>query len=526
MNYSTLKRTRVLLALLFFFAIFTSFTDIYELLPEKTISNIIFLQFIPSLLKFIQITSLAGIGYIIIIALTVLFGRIYCSTICPLGILQDIFSFVAKKRSKNKIFYKYKKPHFIIRYTLLSLTVISLIAGISLAINLLDPYSNTGRIFTYSVKPVLVWLNNFISGFLQNQKIYTLHIIELGKTPLAITLYTLTFFLFIAYLSYKRGRLFCNTICPVGTLLGFLSKQSIFKIKIDNQSCSKCGKCSSVCKSECIDLKHQKIDYSRCVSCFNCLPVCEDNAIDFHFIKKQTSSINPSESEKKVDRRSAISTMLALTASSTILAQGKNQHRQGRHKEYKLTIRENAISPPGSKNIDRFNSLCTACGLCISACPTNVLQPSLMEYGLIGFMQPHMDYAHTGFCNFDCNRCGEICPTGAILPLPLPQKQLTQLGKAVFIKRNCVVHRDGTDCGACSEHCPTKAVDMVPYRDGLVIPQVNQEICIGCGACEHPCPVEYPHKAIFVESNIVHALAEKPKEEESQHKPIEDDFPF
>lgn len=240
-----------------------------------------------------------------------------------------------------------------------------------------------------------------------------------------------------------------------------------------------------------------------------------------------------------MDRRGALTTLLAITASTTILAQHGRGHEHGKGHQhgkgkggfghrppYKLSKREHPVTPPGTKSTERFNSLCTACGLCISACPTNVLQPAIMEYGLIGFMQPHMNYAHAGFCNFDCTRCSDICPTGAILPLPIEEKQLTQLGKAVFVKRNCVVHRDGTDCGACSEHCPTKAVTMVPYRDGLVIPEVNQDLCIGCGACEHPCPVDYPHKAIYVEGNTIHQMAQKPKEEKGQYKPLEEDFPF
>jgi ferredoxin len=119
-----------------------------------------------------------------------------------------------------------------------------------------------------------------------------------------------------------------------------------------------------------------------------------------------------------------------------------------------------------------------------------------------------------------------VCPTGAILPVSIEEKQLTQLGKAVFVKENCVVYTDGTDCGACSEHCPTKAVNMVPYEGNLLIPEVDQNICIGCGACEYPCPLDAPHKAIYVNGNAIHQAAEKPEEEEQTTAPVEDDFPF
>ncbi|MGQ1787366.1 4Fe-4S binding protein [Saccharicrinis sp. GN24d3] len=536
MQHSNLKKTRVAVALLFFSLTLFSFIDIYEVMPEAFTSNIIFLQFVPSVLKFIQVVSLSAAGFLIIVVVTFLLGRIYCSAVCPLGILQDIFTFIARKRIKKKVFFKFKKAYPVVRYGLLGIAILSFIVGTSLIINLLDPYSNAGRIFTYSIKPVFVWGNNVIAGILQGQKIYSLHVIELVHASWTITIYVSLFFVLIAYLSYKRGRLFCNLICPVGTLLGLISKKALVKVRISSESCTKCGKCASACKSECIDLKTQNIDYSRCVACYDCLPVCNDDAIKYTLSsKKKKTQVKVVKGEKTVDRRGAIATLLAITASSTILAQhghgqghghGRGNGGFGNRPPYKLSEREYPVTPPGSKSIERFNSLCTACGLCISACPTNVLQPAVTEYGLVGFMQPHMDYAHAGFCNFDCTRCSDICPTGAILPLSLEEKQLTQLGKAVFVKRNCVVHRDGTDCGACSEHCPTKAVSMVPYRNGLVIPEVNQDLCIGCGACEHPCPVDYPHKAIYIEGNPVHQIAQKPKEEESQHKALDEDFPF
>jgi ferredoxin len=139
-------------------------------------------------------------------------------------------------------------------------------------------------------------------------------------------------------------------------------------------------------------------------------------------------------------------------------------------------------------------------------------------------MQPFMDYS-ASFCNFDCVACTEICPTGALKPLTLEEKQLTQLGKAIFIKHNCVVHIDGTDCGACSEHCPTKAVYMVPFREDLKIPEVNNDICVGCGACEYACPTD--PKSIYVNGNAIHQQAQKPEEVQIESPAgLEDDFPF
>jgi ferredoxin-type protein NapF len=190
------------------------------------------------------------------------------------------------------------------------------------------------------------------------------------------------------------------------------------------------------------------------------------------------------------------------------------------------TVQENRTSPvcpPGSATIANFTAKCTACSLCISVCPNNVLQPSFREYGVAGMMQPRMDY-HMSFCTYECVKCLEICPTGALLPLVLDAKKLTQIGKAVFIKDNCIVKTEKTACGACSESCPTKAVHMIPFEGKLVIPETKDEICIGCGHCEFACPTK-PYKAIFVNGNPVHSAAKKPVNVQTDKtKPVE--FPF
>ena len=166
------------------------------------------------------------------------------------------------------------------------------------------------------------------------------------------------------------------------------------------------------------------------------------------------------------------------------------------------------VSPPGSIGTDRFSSLCTACHLCIDICPTQVLYPSLLEYGVGGIFQPRMNYS-ASFCNYDCVLCSEVCPSGAILPVTPPQKKEIQLGRAVFVKDDCIVITKKKDCGACSEHCPTKAVKMVPYEKRF-LPEVNNEICVGCGACEHSCPTQ-PRRAIYIQPHAVHRHAKKPE---------------
>ena len=136
-----------------------------------------------------------------------------------------------------------------------------------------------------------------------------------------------------------------------------------------------------------------------------------------------------------------------------------------------------------------------------------------------------MDYK-TSFCNFECTVCGEVCPSGAIGPLSVEKKKITQVGKTTFVKENCIVETEGTACGACSEHCPTKAVHMVPYKDNLKIPEVRNQYCVGCGACEFACPTK-PYKAIYVEGNMVHQAAEINVEEKLDNEiDLKQDFPF
>ena len=181
------------------------------------------------------------------------------------------------------------------------------------------------------------------------------------------------------------------------------------------------------------------------------------------------------------------------------------------------------ITPPGSISLAHFQQDCTSCHLCVSKCPSHVLKPSLLEYGLGGIMQPTV-YFEKGFCNYDCTVCGDVCPNGAIKPLTVEEKHRTQMGKVVFIEENCIVHLDGTSCGACSEHCPTQALSMVPYKDGLTIPHVNQDICVGCGGCEYVCPAR-PFRAVYIEGNPVHQEAKAFVEEKKEEIKV-DDFGF
>ncbi|MBE0674299.1 MAG: 4Fe-4S binding protein [Bacteroidales bacterium] len=508
---------RVLIAVIFFLATLSVFIDFRDLLPDKYYDSILYLQFVPSLIRFIDIAAIASAGFIIILVITFLTGRTYCSMICPLGIFQDVISRIGGSLRKKNRRFGYGKPFTIIRYGLLGITLAVTISGGLYLVTLLDPYSIFGRFSTYFFKPVVLFMNNLVAGILNKQDIYSVYKVDIkGITAMAYLIPSAFFFL-VAVFSFRKGRLYCNTICPVGTLLGLISKVSLLRIKIEADTCSKCGRCALACKSSCIDFLNKSVDLSRCVGCFNCISTCPDKAISYGLpVIVAKPKANPDKGKRE------------FTAGILLLLFGITRSTSGKDvpvPKKASTIKEERTLPvclPGATSLEHFNSRCTACSLCVSACPKNVIQPSLLEYGITGIMQPRMDY-HKGFCNFECVICTEICPTGALMPLELEAKKLTQLGVAHFIRDNCIVLTEKTDCGACSEHCPTKAVQMVPFEGTLVIPEVSDDICIGCGACEYACPTT-PYKAIFVDGNRQHIAARKPENEKAVLKT--EDFPF
>jgi len=514
-----LRSFRIFFSAIIFICFFIVFADFTYLIPSKYISILLSLQFVPSVLKFYDLRTLLSAGFAAVLILTLLSGRTYCSFLCPLGIGQDIFSRIGGRIKKKFRRFGYKKPYTIIRYSLLVITLTVTIIWGGYLLTLLDPYSIFGRFMTYFVKPVIILLNNFVAGILGKFDIYTLSHLDIRGFHLAVYSIPAVFFILVGLLSLTRGRLYCNMICPVGTLLGLLSKISLFRIKIDESQCSKCGLCSVACKSSCIDFLKTHVDVSRCVGCFNCIKICPDKAISYGFV-----SLKRKAHKTDVKKRKFIAGSLAILFGLPYTARSQDKKAPVPTKASAVKEEKTCpVCPPGGNSIDDFNTFCTACSLCITACPNDVLQPALFQYGVKGMMQPVMDY-HKSFCTYNCTVCTEICPTNALHPLVLEAKKLTRIGKAHFIKDNCIVKTEKTACGACSEACPTKAVYMVPYEGNLVIPETNNDICIGCGHCEYACPTT-PYKAIFVDGLPLHEVAQKPETEEPDiESPVE--FPF
>jgi ferredoxin len=513
-----LKKVRVAVAVFFILAGSFLFLDFGNIVPSWLRTVLVSTQLVPSLTRTLILLSSASVGLFFVLLLTFLFGRVYCSTICPLGILQDISIRIAKRLNRRRRF-KFKKPSYIIHYILFLFTAVSAFSGSLVLLNLFEPFSNYGRIYSNLVSPCIVLANNALGNILGLFGLIFLFQIPLLHINSISILAPLGFLGFIFYLSNNHGRLFCNLLCPAGALLGIMSRFSIFKIVIDANNCKECGLCERVCKANCIKSDSMEIDFAACVGCFNCIDGCPTSGMSYQPRWKNKSNILPIINE---GRRTLLKTTMVPVLGLLLPETGTDSSASHRDYDERHT---HPISPPGSISIEHFSSRCTACHLCVSSCPTQVISPSFLEYGLAGIFQPKMNYA-ASYCNFDCVLCGQVCPTGAILPLDVNSKKQVQIGKAHFVKEDCIVVTKKKDCGACSEHCPTKAVKMVPYDQRLVVPEVQDEICVGCGACEHACPVQ-PRKAIYVNSNAVHLTAKKPKSEKMAPSfDSKQDFPF
>ncbi len=505
-----LRTIRLALAIVFFTFITLLFLDFTGTL-HGWMGWMAKIQFIPALLALN-----AGV-VLLLIVLTLLFGRVYCSVICPLGVFQDIISRFAGKRKKNR--FRYSPALKWLRYGMLVLFALALVAGIRFhaVVSLLEPYSSYGRIASNLFAPVYQWNNNLLAHLAERADSYAFYETEVWIKNLPVFIIAAITFIALIVLAWRNGRTYCNTVCPVGTILGFLSKYSLFKPVIDTTKCNGCGLCARNCKASCINSKAHKIDYSRCVSCMNCLDKCKQGAISYTRRKADTvagtTEVSVQNKNRKTvgsapqvdDTRRAFLSATALLATTTVLKAQEKKVDGGLAaiENKKIPARATAIVPPGALSTRNFAQHCTACQLCVAVCPNQVLRPSS---DLTKLMQPEVSYER-GYCRPECTKCSEVCPAGAIRPITKADKSAIQIGHAVWIKENCICITDDVECGNCARHCPVNAIQMVASDPENVksrkIPVVNAERCIGCGACENLCPSR-PFSAIYVEGHIMH----------------------
>ncbi len=505
----TLRRIRIIAAILFFCAVTLLFLD-FTSATHAWLGWTAKVQFVPALLA-ANFAVVAGL-----VLLTLIFGRIYCSVVCPLGVLQDAFSRLAARRRRNR--FAYAKALTKVRVLFLLLFVLALAIGFLSAAALIAPYSAYGRIASNIFASVWAAANNVFAFFAEKADSYALYSVDVYFKGAGAFMIALATFLIVAFLAWRGGRTYCNTVCPVGTVLGFLAGYSIFRPFIDASKCVSCGLCEKNCKAKCINAGEHKIDYSRCVACFDCIEKCKKGAITYRpFFVRKAAEEKPRASADAArpaglrnlkahsnGRRGFFASAFFLAASAVSKAQEmKLDGGLAPIKPRTPAKRSERIVPPGAGSVANFSDKCTACHLCVSACKTHVLTPSVRAES---FLQPEISYER-GYCDIDCTECSKVCPSGAILPISKADKVSTQIGRAVWTASLCVVNTDSIQCDNCFRQCPTGAIQMIerdPKGDAkLKIPTVDEARCIGCGACENLCPAR-PVSAIHVEGCSVH----------------------
>lgn len=517
---STLRRVSAALVLLGATLIFLDFTGLFQ----GWLGFIAKIQFLPAVLaaNFVVIAAL--------LLLTLLFGRIYCSVICPLGIFQDGISWLSGLRSKGRkrLRFGYSPEKKWLRYTLFGLFVLALIFGVQAFVALLAPYSAYGRIVTNLFQPIYRFGNNLLASLSEHFDNYAFYPKEVWLKSLPTFIVAAVTLVAVAVLAWKHGRTYCNTICPVGTALSFVSRFAMFRPTIDASKCRNCKLCERSCKASCIDLTNHRIDGSRCVDCFNCIDACKFDSLHYKFawgakaglggkaeaaaessgakaengpVAEKLKTAEPADK----GRRAFISSALMLAGAVGIEAQEKKlDGGLATLIAKKEPERSGRLVPFGAVSPEHFYSHCTACGLCIAACPNQILRPS---DDLEHLMMPYMSY-EKGYCRPECTKCSQVCPTGAILPITPEEKTAISIGIASVDYDLCVVNTDGVNCGNCARHCPVFAIHMVAKdksdNNSLRIPAVDSSKCIGCGACENLCPAS-PYSAIRVNGRDMHS---------------------
>lgn len=520
-----LRKIRITLAAVFFAAVTLLFLDFTGTL-HLWFGWLAKVQFLPAVLA-LNLVIIA-----VLLVLTLIFGRIYCSVICPLGVFQDCVSNLSSRRKGKKARFKYSKEIKWLRYGALVLFVVALVAGLNSLVALLAPYSAYGRMVQSLLAPLWQWGNNLLAWFAERQDSYAFVTKEVWLKSLPTLVVAAVTFVILVVLAWRNGRTYCNTICPVGTTLSFFSRFAMFRPMIDKSKCKSCHACERKCKAACIDVDNHRIDYSRCVDCFDCIDSCRLGALKYRFAwgrqtepgSSATSTVgelcrttvtdtakvqNPEASGRRAFIAGgaaviggSLLSQLPLSAEEEI----KDKKRDGGFADVvpkKAPARKTPITPFGSESVERFYQHCTACQLCVTVCPNNVLRPSSR---LEHLMQPEMSY-EKGYCRPECVKCSVVCPAGAILKITPEEKTARKVGTASVDYDLCVVNRDEVHCGNCARHCPVGAIQMVKKNpkdeNSIRIPTVNEEKCIGCGACENLCPSR-PVSAITVNGCAVH----------------------
>jgi polyferredoxin len=461
----------------------------------KTLGRI---QFFPALTRALTggISGIIVLSFLVLVSLA--FGRIYCAVICPLGIFQDLVRFLARRsgRKRSAMQGRTSNGYPFLWYGVLILTLLVLIPGSLIMVNLFDPLSIFGRFCTLLLVPAGASINNLMVAVTETFRPYLLSPSPSHTLSWPLFMLAYVWLILVTTMAFFHGRLYCNTLCPVGAFFSLFSRKALFRFSIDKTRCNGCAKCQRVCRAACIHPSLGEIDGSRCVACFDCMDVCPEQAIQYlpHAPTSGTAA------RAALPHRRHFLTLVAAGGLALLL-----------RKPATAIVRQTVatplpVIPPGALGIDHFSATCTACLACVAVCPERVILPGINNFGLAGIIQPGLDFNRSR-CAYTCNACTQVCPTNALSPLTLGVKQRTRIGQVVFEKNRCLVYTHKRDCGACAEVCPTHAVHTIK-ENNVHHPRLAPDACIGCGACQQVCPV-FP-KAIHVAALAVHEQSGPP----------------
>jgi len=497
---ANLRRISQILFLAFFLFLFIAAEFAFESgidLPVK-----LFLELDPLLVLGSIIASrsvqLSFLIALITVVITVIMGRVFCGWFCPLGTLNNFFSYIKRNFTRKKKTRQREFRNLLpLKYYILVFILVAALFGVNIA-GFVDPIPLLVRSLTVGVDP---GLNRAVHSFFDSvyalsipgisQASDSLHtaitgtIIPYVRPVFRLSILTGLLFLAVMALNFIAPRFWCRYLCPLGALLGLMGKkQFLARVQVIEDRCVRCGKCNEVCQGEATPYPPGNWASRECLECFNCDEVCPVEAI-----KISPSSEKQGDGDVDLKRRWVLAGSLGAIVAASAL--GTERFIDRPHPE--------RIRPPGALPEDEFLEKCVRCGECMKVCITGGLQPALGQAGLEGLWTPIL-VPKFGYCEYSCNQCSQVCPTGAIREMALDEKQSVKIGLAAFDKNRCIPHAFGLNCGVCEEHCPApgKAIkfneEKVTGEDGysfiLKKPYVEPQLCVGCGICENKCPLK------------------------------------
>jgi polyferredoxin len=451
---------------------------------------------------------------LIVIIATIFLGRVFCGWVCPLGTLNNLVGALKRRKPDTFSLNWHRMKYYILIFLLISSVFTLNLVGI------MDPLSLLIRSFSVSVYPLFNYSTRAVFDTIYHvnpgpvvevsEPVYSFlksTVLSFKQPYFRQSVFIGLLFIIIIGLNLGERRFWCRHLCPLGALLGILSRYSLLRRSV-SEGCNECGMCASVCQGDAVPDKRDGWRDAECLYCWNCDDVCPQNAVSFGFGALAgksgpdflTGVFNRGKVSAGLDlgRRRVVASMLSGAVAVPLLRATPISKSN--------ILSPQLIRPPGALEEKEFLRRCVKCGECMKVCITNGLQPTFLEAGFEGMWSPVL-VPKIGYCEFRCTLCGQVCPTGAIKELDLEDKMQVKLGLAMIDKGRCLPYAHATPCIVCEEVCPTpqKAIwfenNAVRDRQGKEIimqqPRVDLELCIGCGICETKCPV-LSQPAIYV----------------------------